>query len=178
MMRATPQDAKRRRASKDTAKRFFAKRLTAIMKQRGLSIAETARQMRQHLPAGEGFTAANLTHYRQGRSVPRPKYLEALSRVLEVDPSALIREGASTGGQPRAGAVARSGSSQAKARKADARIQDGHTAESTTPPADAVVIADYGDEVHIRIDQRLPWSVGLRILQALKGHWPDAPERS
>ena len=70
------------------------------MNQRGLSIAETARQMRQHL-AGEGFTATNLTHYRQGRSVPRPKYLEALSRVLEVDPSALTPEGTNTGGQSR-----------------------------------------------------------------------------
>ena len=77
------------------------------MNQRGLSIAETARQMRQHLPAGEGFTATNLTHYRQGRSVPRPKYLEALSRVLEVDPSALTPEGTNTGGQSRASAESR-----------------------------------------------------------------------
>jgi hypothetical protein len=67
---------------------------------------------------------------------------------------------------------------RAKARKADARIQDSQKTESTTSPADAVVIADYGDEVHIRIDQRLPWSVGLRILQALKAHRSGEPERS
>ena len=177
-MRATSQGSKRQRASKDATKRLFAKRLIAIMNQRGLSIAETARQMRQHLPAGEGFTATNLTHYRQGRSVPRPKYLEALSRVLEVDPSALTPEGTNTGGQSRASAESRSGGLQAKARKADARIQDSQKTESTTSPADAVVIADYGDEVHIRIDQRLPWSVGLRILQALKAHRSGEPERS
>ena len=60
----------------------FARRLRAIMEERGLTAGETARRMREHLGGDAKFTPANISHYRLGRSLPRPRYLDALSFVL------------------------------------------------------------------------------------------------
>ena len=47
------------------------------MAERGLTVAELADRVRQHLSEGENFATSNLSHYHHGRSVPRDGHLKA-----------------------------------------------------------------------------------------------------
>jgi transcriptional regulator with XRE-family HTH domain len=156
---ATQQTTSQREPRGKHQKAKFAERLRAIMQDQGLTIAETARRVRQQLSHGEGFDDTNLIHYRQGRSVPRPAHLEALSRALGVSASDLL--GAETG----------SGIAERAQRKNAGRLT------LTPQPANAEVgrsapviqaMEDYGEKVLLRFEQFVPWPVALRILQLLK----------
>jgi transcriptional regulator with XRE-family HTH domain len=72
------------------AKREFAERLSALMSARGLTVDQTAEEMRKHLGPTESFASSNLSHYRNGRSMPRAGHLEALGRALGVATSELV----------------------------------------------------------------------------------------
>jgi transcriptional regulator with XRE-family HTH domain len=156
---------------REVEKRRFAERLIAVMEQRGLSIAETARRVRQHLHDGEGFTDTNLVHYRQGRSMPRPRYLEALSRALDVEPTELTTFDQTAGTAPGV-RVRRPRRRRSRQALSAAAPEDRQAVPSPTAAMlghGSVVIEDFGDEVHLKIDQRLPWTVALHILQVIKG---------
>lgn len=75
-----------------TVKAAFAKRLRAIMEERGVSGAETIRRMQEHLPDGGSIARSCLSHYRAGRTVPRLRHLDALSLALGVEKSQLLPE--------------------------------------------------------------------------------------
>ena len=79
--------------SQDLPAADFASRLRDVMDQSGLSSNDVARRVRAKLPKGDSFAASNLSHYRRGRSVPRAKYLIALSSVLGVKPADLLPGG-------------------------------------------------------------------------------------
>src|SRR5215212_9516698 len=72
------------------ARAAFQDRLRALMDERQLSIAETARRASEHLPEGEGLSRAALRHYLRGRSLPRMRYLDALALGFGVERSELI----------------------------------------------------------------------------------------
>jgi transcriptional regulator with XRE-family HTH domain len=78
------------RISADWYKAAFAQRLRAALDERGLTVAETTRRMRTHLPKGESISVVGMLHYLSGRSMPRLRYLDALSLALRVDKSELI----------------------------------------------------------------------------------------
>jgi transcriptional regulator with XRE-family HTH domain len=148
-----------REARSKLQKSQFAERLRAIMEHQGLTIAETARRVRQQLPNGEGFDDTNLIHYRQGRSLPRPGHLEALGRALGVSASDLL------------GTEMSAKLSGAKQRGTVARLRHSPQPENIEAKHAAPMIQameEYGENVLLRIEQFVPWPVAMRILQLLK----------
>jgi transcriptional regulator with XRE-family HTH domain len=157
---ATHQAKLHRESSGKHQKAKFAERLRATMQNQGLTIAETARRVRQHLPSGEGFDDTNLIHYRQARSVPRPVHLEALSRALGVSASDLL-------GTETVARLVDTRQRTATSRVPLAPRQPG-IAEAGRPSPVIQVMEDYGENVLLRFEQLVPWPVALRILQLLK----------
>src|SRR5277367_1235479 len=76
------------RTLNDWRRKKLSERLRALMDEKGLSVARAARLVQERLPNG-AFNSANISHYRAGRSLPRPDVLRALSAVLNVDPEDL-----------------------------------------------------------------------------------------
>ena len=130
----------------------FAHRLKAAMDERGWTANETARRVREALGEGAKFTPANISHYRQGRSLPRPRYLEALSRALGVNKGELLTEAS----------PARAGDSQQHTPPSSAPIElpDG---------SPSFHIEDRGGNAWLQINQQLPWPMAIKILEVLKG---------
>lgn len=125
-------------------KRFLSQRLQALMSEKGLSVTDVAKRMEQEMK-GERFNPVNLSHYKAGRSLPRPRYLSALSRVLGVAPQDLL----------------------------PAREVVEPLPEAPVPPSDqrppSFRVEDLADGLAwLQINQRLPWNVVLRVLDALK----------
>jgi transcriptional regulator with XRE-family HTH domain len=141
------------------------------MEDRGLSVTETARRVRQYLPEGESISQASISHYRTGRALPRLRYLDALSLALGVPKSELI----SSGQEDRDVESPPSRAAEpAKANPTDAsKIDEPETRPSPgRAPGGAqgcLQFVDLGDRMHLRIDQVLPWSTGLQILKILRG---------
>jgi transcriptional regulator with XRE-family HTH domain len=128
----------------------FAQRLKSAMEERGWGLSETARRVRENLGEGSKFTAANISHYRQGRSFPRPRYLDALSSALGMDKNALVSPDESAavlskGPSPAAAIIEPSGASP------------------------HFHIEDRGGNAWLQINQQLPWPKAIQILQVLKG---------
>src|SRR5260370_31509912 len=73
----------------ESRKRVLAQRLHALMDKEGLSVNELARRVQNEL-SGEKFNPVNLSHYRAGRSLPRPRYLTALSKAFGVSADDLV----------------------------------------------------------------------------------------
>ena len=65
-----------------------------------LSVAETVRRAREHLPEGKRLSAQSLSQYRHGRSLPKARPLQALAAVLGVKPEDLVGEVAMRETQP------------------------------------------------------------------------------
>ena len=126
-------------------KRALSQRLQHLMEEQGLSVTELARRMEREL-SGEKFNAVNLSHYRAGRSLPRPRYLNALSRAFGVPTQDLL---------PPEEAL-------------DVLAAEASDAEER--PAPAFRIEDMADgQAWLQINQRLPWPLVLSVLEALKG---------
>ncbi len=122
------------------------------MEERGWGLTETARRVREHLGEGSKFTAANISHYRQGRSFPRARYLDALSSALGMDKNALVS------GQP--------GFSGAERLKPSSSSVATIEAPGASPQFH---IEDRGGNAWLQINQQLPWPIAIKILQVLKG---------
>jgi transcriptional regulator with XRE-family HTH domain len=157
--------------SGDPARAAFADRVRAIMEDRGLSVMETARRVRQYLPEGESISQASISHYRTGRALPRLRHLDALSLALGVSKSELINSLDANGnarlssGPVKAPAVAE----PAAGSKADQPENGPISGKSDPSPDGCLQFIDLGDRMRLRIDQVLPWSTGLQILQILRG---------
>lgn len=123
----------------------FGARVAAAIDARGWTLAETAREVSRHLPAGETFNPVNLSHYVHGRSFPRPKYREALAKALDLPDVALHRHA-------RKGA---NGSMSNASHPAHERSQ--------------LRVQDLGDgTARVQFDQVMPWDDALKLLQTLK----------
>lgn len=128
----------------DSRKRMLSERLRSLMDEQGLSVNELARRVQNELP-GEKFNPVNLSHYRAGRSLPRPRYLTALSKAVGVPAGDLL--------PPETPPVF-----------------EEQPVERANDQAPAFHVEDLADgQAWLQINQRLPWSLVLKILQALKG---------
>jgi transcriptional regulator with XRE-family HTH domain len=142
----------------DELRRQFAERLRAAIERKGWSQAQTLREARRFLEAGEKLASAHLSHYVHGRVIPGMTYLLALSRALEVSVQDLL-------GGSGLRLVDKSVASQQ--READAH----HSAQ--------VRDADQG-EAWLTIDERVPWQTAVKILELLKmgGRLPASASRA
>jgi transcriptional regulator with XRE-family HTH domain len=146
-------------------KQLLSERLRSLMDEKGLSVTVAARLVQEQLPGGS-FKAANISHYRAGRSMPRPDVLKALSAVLEVDPEELA---------PSLADLIVAGSerlteSRAKAKFAnEVSIASSKKVDSTDSVSQFHVTDLPNGEALLQINQKLSWSTVIRILQVLKG---------
>jgi transcriptional regulator with XRE-family HTH domain len=125
------------------------------MDEQHLTIAETARRMREHLPEGESVSISSISQYRTGRVMPRPQHLRALSLALAVEEVVLApqREPSSTRMAP-----------MVRVHASNKNIRRGPVEKS-----ERIEMRDLGDEVHLTINQRVPWAVVIQVLELLKG---------
>jgi transcriptional regulator with XRE-family HTH domain len=135
----------------------FADRLRTAIERKGWSISETARRAADFLDEGEKFGRAHVWHYLQGKAIPRARYLEALSRALEVQPADLIPVASS---------------SSAADPEAAQRIQpaaSGIDKKSSLREENMVHVRDYGDGTALLdVSQGVSWDTALEILRILK----------
>jgi transcriptional regulator with XRE-family HTH domain len=149
MARPTPKRSRQHQSKPQPT--VFARRLKAAMDERGWTANETARRVREALGEGAKFTPANISHYRQGRSLPRPRYLEALSRAFGVNKDELLTEAS----------PARDGNRQQHTpSSAPIELPDG---------SPSFHIEDRGGNAWLQINQQLPWPTAIKILEVLKG---------
>jgi transcriptional regulator with XRE-family HTH domain len=149
-------------------KRVFAERLRVLMDERGLNVGAVAQLLQKKL--GGDFNRDNISHYRAGRSLPRPRVLKALSDVLGVESSDLAPPvGEDAMRAPLDAASGKSDLAQTPALHPDVQGEPG---EGSAAPA--FKIDDLSDgEAWLQINQKLSWPTVIKILQALKGETPD-----
>jgi transcriptional regulator with XRE-family HTH domain len=158
------EEIKSLRALNEWRKQKLSERLRALMDKKGLSVAAAAKLVLERLPGGT-FNSANISHYRAGRSLPRPTVLKALSDVLDVDPEDLAPSQASR-------AVTQfssdNGAVQSEVVRQRAGSRTGVNVEFQSAPAFHIADLPGGDAL-LQINQRLSWHTAIRVLQALKG---------
>jgi len=133
------------------------------MERKGWTQSETAKAAAAFLPRGEKLGRAHVSHYVTARAMPRPPYLSALSKALELSEAELMGSGREA---------------QDDMLTFPFAIVDQHT---RLPPqaliggdapggSEAVEVRDIGDGgAWLHIDQRIPWATALEILKLLKG---------
>ena len=141
--------------SRRLARATFAARLRLIMDERHLTLMETARRMREHLPEGESVSISSLAQYRTGRVMPRPQHLRALSLALGVEEPVLAP-------QPEL-------SSTRMAPMARVHASNKNVRRGPVEKSEWFEMQDLGDEVYLTVDQRVPWPVVIQVLELLKG---------
>ena len=143
------------------AKEKFAERLRAALQRKGWSESEAARQVSRHLENGDKFGRAHIWHYLRGRTLPRSRYLLALSRALEVEPSELLPDRSVPLYDPERTSV-----------------PGGPAGASSNDRADLVHVRDFGDgTAMLEVHKRLPWETALEVVQILKASGRrDSPE--
>ncbi|HEY8384036.1 MAG TPA: hypothetical protein VIL09_18000 [Microvirga sp.] len=124
-------------------KAVFAKRLQAAIDRRGLTYEETARRAREHLPASARLSSVSVWQYANAKTFPRRmSYVEALSKVLEIEPDDLLSEG--------------DAAELAQLPGAEAQSQ--------------IRLEDLGEgRARLHVDTDVPWPLALKILELLKG---------
>jgi transcriptional regulator with XRE-family HTH domain len=169
-MRVGQQGGERLNALNTWRKQALSDRLRVLMAEKGLTVTATAKLMQERL-SGEPFNPVNITHYRAGRSLPRPRILQALSDVLGVDPKDLAPS-------PVGDAEALSYPDDDGNALVSVAAQDGL---QTTAPGEPSInsipafhIEDMsGGEAWLQINQRLSWPTVIKILEVLKGVEPS-----
>jgi len=162
-MRTGEQEQDRSAALNALRKQALSDRLRTLMSERGLTVTATAKLVQERL-ADERFNPVNITHYRAGRSLPRPRVLRALSEVLGVAPEDLVPGAVKEGDHSPSLNVA--GKSLRGRGKQGLRLPS-ERAIAATP---AFHIEDMsGGEAWLQINQRLSWPTVIKILQVLKG---------
>jgi transcriptional regulator with XRE-family HTH domain len=141
-------------SDKSSVKADFADRLRSAIERKGWTMSETARRASMFLPEEDKFGRAHVWQYVQGRSLPRIKYLEALSSALQVEldelvPAAILPEYLT---EERSVPTPAANSNQDDGQKTD-----------------FVHVRDYGDgSALLEIRQRVSWETALTVLQTLK----------
>jgi transcriptional regulator with XRE-family HTH domain len=136
-------------------KQKFAERFRAAIKRKGWSQAQTLKEARLFLEAGEKLGSAHLSQYVHGHVIPRTSYLLALSRALDVSVQDLL-------GGSGLRLVDKSAASQEPARELQ-RAADPAEAHHSVQVRDA----DEG-KAWLTIDERVPWETAVKILELLK----------
>ncbi|HEX2510097.1 MAG TPA: hypothetical protein VHK66_06205 [Microvirga sp.] len=128
----------------------FASRLQAAIDRNGLTYEEIARRAREHLSSGERLSSVSVWQYAKAKSFPRRiSYVEALGKVLGVEPDDLLVE-------------RRSDFRQELADRNDSRPGE-------NPPPGQIKLTDLGDgRAAVVVNADLPWPVALKVLEILK----------
>lgn len=132
-----------------TRKKAFAKRLNALIGERALTPRTIADRMQQELD-GEKFNVVNLSHYRAGRSLPRPRYLQALSRAVGVPTDDLLMAESEA---PTEATTDRTVKADRPAVRIEARSES---------------------EAFLEINLQLSWRRIIRVMRALKDDGSEA----
>jgi len=133
----------------------FASRLQEAIDRQGLTYEETARRAREFLPSDARLSAVSVWQYANGKTFPRRlSYIEALSRVLEIEPEELLAK-------PETPAE---GAEETKA-------------QTGSPTQVRVEDLNHG-RARLIIDVEVPWPLALRVLALLKvpDETPTPPE--
>jgi len=149
-------------------KQILSERLREFMEQKNMTLQSTAKLMQEKLQ-GETFNPVNLSHYRAGRSFPRPRILKALSDVLGVPPDQLIPGLPSDEWQsddtPLNAPTANEASSTLTVKP---NTDPSKKERATAVPAFNIEDLE-GGEAWLQINQRLSWPTVIKILDILKG---------
>ncbi len=119
----------------------FAKRLQAAIDRNGLTYEEIARRARQHLPASERLSSVSVWQYAKAKSFPRRmSYIEALGKVLGVEPQDLLAE----------------------------HGQEQRDDQRPFPAGSQVRLTDLGDgRATLTVQTDVPWPTALKVLDIL-----------
>jgi len=139
-----------------TDRAVFASRLQEAIDRQGLTYEETARRAREHLPSDARLRAVSVWQYANGKTFPRRlSYIEALSRVLEIEPAELLARPDPSGGP------------------------DAEEGRSPDKSLTQVRVEDLNDgRARLIIDIEVAWPLALRVLAMLKvpDESPPPPE--
>lgn len=152
------ESVKTKNALDDAGADSFAERLRKSMAVASITAAELTRRIQEEIPE---FSPGNISHYLAGRSVPRTRVLAAIIRALgeNADELALARV-------PRS----KAGSARSSANSVRSSTNSPTSTSTSATDLPALNLLDLGDgSAMLQINQKLSWSVALRILQALKG---------
>jgi transcriptional regulator with XRE-family HTH domain len=147
-------------------KAVFAERLKALMVEKRLSVSSLSMLVQNELP-GEKFNPVNISHYRAGRSMPRPRILQALTRALsvEMDDLAPAAKAESTPVAPEFDDGKKTSGSSGP--EISAALATPTEAQGAVPSFHLEDLEE--GEAWLQINQRLSWTTVIKILQALKG---------
>lgn len=127
-------------------RKAFGSLLRELMADKGLNGAELARQANRFLPSGTEMNRSTISWYLNGRSIPTPAYANALGKVLNIDPQAMLpRDHAQKPGEA-------AGPPAARNHESDVRM-------SLLP----------GGQMHLMVNIRVPAPTGWKILEILQG---------
>ena len=115
------------------------------MQQKEITVRDLAAKMQAEL-CDEKFNVVNLSHYRAGRSLPRARYLTAISRAIGVPVNVLVMP------EIEIEKVDNSSAATAVVAPPQFRIEDLHDGHA-----------------FLQINERLPWHKVIQVLAALKG---------
>lgn len=68
----------------------FGQLLRQLMAQKGVTGADLARKANSYITSGKGLDRSAISWYVNGRSIPSPVSLNAIARVLDVDPQMML----------------------------------------------------------------------------------------
>jgi len=143
--------------SEPSRKALFSERLRTMMAEKKLSVSELAKLIQQHMP-DEKFNSVNISHYRSGRSFPRPRILRALNLALGENIDTALPQASSKTDSP-----------DRKSSRVGARSGDDVKGAIEMLKLPAFRLQDMeGGEAWIQINQRLSWSTVIKLLQVLK----------
>jgi transcriptional regulator with XRE-family HTH domain len=129
----------------------FAKRLRGALEEKGWTAGQAAREAQRLVP-DRTIGSAHLSHWLNGRVIPSPVYLQALSHALEVSPEELLGE-------------ENSKSAPAASTNGAAR----HTPLPAHRSSGLVEVRDLDDgNAWMEIRQGVPWPLAIEILKLLK----------
>jgi transcriptional regulator with XRE-family HTH domain len=144
-----------------TRKTIFAERLRSIMASKNLTVTELAKLIQERIP-DRNFNPVNISHYRSGRSLPRPNVMRALVQALAVEMEDLAPS------TPSGIEIEPKQGRKKRAVKEGGLI--GTLSDKTGNETPAFYLKDLeGGEAWIQINQRLSWNMVIKLLKVLKG---------
>lgn len=123
----------------------FGQLLRRLMAEKGLSGADLARKANAYITSGKGLDRSAISWYVNGRSIPTPVSLNALARVLDVDPQMML---------PRS----------------HEQRPDEAVGPAVTSDKDVRMSLINGGMMHLMINIKLPAERGWEILKLLEEH--------
>lgn len=127
--------------SKEVAKAEFARRLNRLMNKKGWNQSVLAREAAKLSPPGISMTRDKVSNYIRGKNIPNPAHLTVLCAALGCEPEDLVP----SRGVPEAGENIR---------------------PSELPVLEVTMATE--NTAWLRINQVVPWSVAMQVMQLLK----------